>query len=124
MATASGLPVREASIENSVAGFGYNGIGILTGFQQLLDHGRVAVSRRQRERSGAETVSRFDVGSGANQQVGGFEIVLADGPVKCGGSIRLLRVDSPLLLEKRTDWGVFPRLTRVRQPGIGLQAGD
>ncbi len=110
MLTASGLPVRAASMRTVSPTRHQDGVGVFTGFQQLLDHDRVAVGRGEREWRGAEPIGGLYVRARANQQIGGFEIAGADGPVERCCSIGLRRVHVHLLLQERVDGGAVPGL--------------
>ena len=103
---ASGFARARGKHERGIAGNRYDGVRIFACFKQRLDDRGIAVRAGQRERGDAESIGGFDVGAGADQEVGDFEIVMAGSPVKRGCAIGLRDVHIHLLTEERAHGGV------------------
>ena len=99
-------------------------VGIGAGLHQLVQHGGVAVHRRQLQRPHAGAIGRRDVGAGADQHVGHVGVVEADRPVQRRRAVHLRRVDVGLSLQQRTDRAAVALHRGVRhltagRPGAG-----
>ena len=65
------------------------GVGVGAGFQEFFDHRSVAVLGGEEHGRGAIAIRCSGSGAGVNEEIGGFEIVPASGPVEGGGAVGL-----------------------------------
>ena len=96
-----------------------SGVRIGAGTEQSLDHPGAPIGRGQREHRDAIVVDGIDVGAGANQKLGRFQIVTMGCPVKRGGTIRLRCIHIGLLLQQGTHSLLVSPLDRLDEISSG-----